>query len=46
MINKENGLILFRCWQRPNRNPMQTAMVRRGLLDCRRAFVLFNRNLR
>src|SRR5208282_4656732 len=26
MINKENRLILFRCWQRPNRNPMQTVI--------------------
>ena len=29
MINKENSLILFRCWQRPNRNPIQTGMVER-----------------
>ena len=26
MINKENSLILFRCWQRPNRNPIQTVI--------------------
>ncbi len=30
MINKENSPILFRCRQRPNRNPMQTAIVNRG----------------
>ncbi len=26
MINKENSLILFRCRQRPSRNPMQTVI--------------------
>ena len=31
MINKENSLILFRCWQRPNRNPIQTGIVNPGL---------------
>ena len=40
------ALILFLCWPRPNRNPIQTATVIPGQLDCHYAIVLFNRNLR
>ena len=30
MINKKNSLILFRRWQRPSRNPMQTVIQTRS----------------